>query len=360
MLHFLWCDYHMSEESYKHYESSSLEIAKWGEYYLSQKIAFHQSSWLAGRVTTSPDDILIGQPTWDSRTPIDKSKNGKVLRNWVKDNALSSSDDCHPNTYLFTPWVPEFPSVWLENMPYIESQLLAGRKIFALCGDIWIKRTLEKNDNSIQSKVKDKLIHCNMGLAAQNLPVVKKRFNLIGERQLLHISNLDVYKGFDLTCQTLQNIDAILHVASYNIDSPIGLLEIDSNPKYVFNFIGSVDNSDPEFNDWVVENCDFYIHTARMDAQSTTILENCARGLIPLITPESGFSSPYAIYLTQDPVENQKIVEWALNLPESELLFRSEKLREQIFREHNWEGIFNKIWDEIIMDINQRKLNEST
>lgn len=361
MLHFLWCNYYVSEESYRHYESSSLEIAKWAEYYLSQKTAFHQSSWLAGKVTDRPDDILMGQITWDSRDPVDKSKNGRLFRNWVKDNALSPSDYCHPNTYIFIPWVPEFPSAWVNNTPHIESQLLAGRKIFALCGEIWIKRTLEKNDNSIQSRVKDKLIHCNMGIATQNLPVFKKKFNPIGERQLLHISNLDFYKGFDITLQTLQNIDAILHVASYDIDSPIGLLEVDLNSnKYVFNFIGSVDNRDLEFNYWVVENCDFYIHTARMDAQATTVLENCARGLIPLITPESGFSSPYAIYLTQDPIENQKIVEWALNLPESELLHRSEKLREQIVREHNWEGIFNNIWDEIVMDINQRKLNEST
>lgn len=362
MLHFLWCDYNLGENSYHCYEGSSLEIAKWSEYYLGQKTAFHQSSWLAGKVTDCQEDILIGQPTWDSRADIDKSKNGKLLRNWVKDNSLSPSDNCHPNTYIFFPWVPELPSLWLDNMPYLETQLLAARKIFALCGDIWIKRTLEKNDDSIQSRVKDKLIHCNMGVAAQNLPVFKKKFNPIGERQLLHISNLMDYKGFDITWKSLQNIDALLHVASYCITDNIGLLGIDINheEKYIFNFIGSIDNNDPEFNHWVVENCDFYIHTARMDAQSTTILENCARGLIPLVTPESGFSSPHAIYLTQDPAENHKIVEWALNLPESELLGRSQKLREQMFREHNWEGIFDKIWNEIVIDINHRKLNEST
>ena len=92
--------------------------------------------------------------------------------------------------------------------------------------------------------------------------------------------------------------------------------------------MGSVSNTDPEFNQWVVENCDFYIHTANMDAQATTILENGARGLIPLVTPESGFECPHAIYLTQNPDENRKIIEWALTLPESELTQRSHLIRE--------------------------------
>ena len=126
--------------------------------------------------------------------------------------------------------------------------------------------------------------------------------------------------------------------------------------EFFFRFMGSIDNSDPKINAMIVDTCDFYIHTATMDAQATTILENCARGLIPLITPESGFSSPYAIYLTHDPTENRKIIDWALNLPEEELLIRSHLLREQIFRDHSWEIIFDKIWNEINQDINARKL----
>ena len=125
----------------------------------------------------------------------------------------------------------------------------------------------------------------------------------------------------------------------------MGLLniEVDNHP-FVFNFMGSVSNTDPEFNQWVVENCDFYIHTANMDAQATTILENGARGLIPLVTPESGFECPHAIYLTQNPDENRKIIEWALALPESELIQRSHLIREYIQNEHSWEKIFRSIW----------------
>lgn len=337
-----------------------MEIAKWAEYYLGKKASFHQSSWLAGKVTEQPQDILLGHPTWESRSQEDKSR-AKLLRNWVKNNAIHPADDCHPNTYILMPWVPEFPPEWTFNMPYFESQLMAACKIFALCGKIWIERTFQKADDSIQERVKDRLIHCNMGIAAQNFSIVKQKFNAIGERQLLHISNLAGYKGFDITCKSLEGLDTLLHVASRSIQEDIGLLEIHiDGQNYVFNFVGSIDNNAPQFNQWVTDNCDFYIHTGRMDAQATTILENCARGLIPMVTPESGFSSPHAIYLTHEPAENRKIIEWALNLPESELLHRSHLVREQVMREHNWEDIYGKIWNEIIKDIESRSHSVSS
>lgn len=147
MLHFFWSSYILSENSFNIYEQSNAEIAKWAEYYLSQRISIHQSSWYAGRVTDSPNDILLGHLTWDGRNQEQKNKQGKMLRNWVRDNSLSVSEECHPNTYILTPWVPNFPSVWIDNMPHYQSQLLAAKKIFALCGKIWIKKTLEKRDN---------------------------------------------------------------------------------------------------------------------------------------------------------------------------------------------------------------------
>jgi hypothetical protein len=346
VLHFFWSGYDLTEDSYTKYEYSNYEIAKWAEYYLSKKTVFHQSSWRAGRVTDCPDDILLGHLTWD---------NSKLLRNWVGDNAISPEAECHPNTYILTPWVPEFPPNWIDHMIHLESQLESAKKIFALCGKIWIERTLAKSDESIQARMKDKLVHCNMGVAAQNFARVKQNFNPIGERQLLHISNLLGYKGFDTTCKSIEGLDTLMHVASTSINAPVGINEffVDGE-SYFFSFLGGIDNSDPEFNQWVVDNCDFYIHTGRMDAQATTILENCARGLIPLVTPESGFSSPHAIYLTHDPEENRKIIDYALNLTDEELLNRSHLIRQQVADEHSWEKIFGRIWEEIMTDIDSR------
>ncbi len=356
MLHFFWWDsFFLGEKSYQEYERSNCEISKWAEFYLSQKTTFHQSNWSSGKVTENPNDILLGHPTWDLRSTDELELLGTLKRDWVRDNALLPDQDSHPNTYILMPWVPEFPPDWTTKMPFFEQQLLAAKKIFALCGQIWIDRTATAPVNSIQYRVKDKLIHCNMGVATQNLPIVKQRFNEIGERQILHISNLAQYKGFDVTCESLEGLDTLLHVASPSLQANVGLLNITiKGKKYVINFLGVVSNSDPAFNQWVVDTCDFYIHTAWMDAQATTILENGARGLIPLVTPESGFASPHAIYLTHDPDKNREIIRWALNLPESELLARSRLIREQIQREHNWESIYATIWDGIVADMEAR------
>lgn len=355
MLHFFWCGYHLNENAYHKYEFANLEIAKWAEYYFKKKVPFHQSNWYAGRVTDHPQDILLGHPTWDSRPQAEVYKMGRLLRDWVKDNALQPTAQSHPNTYILMPWVPEFPSEWTSKMPYFERQLMVAQKIFTLGGKIWIERTLAKEDDSIQCRVKDKLVSSNMGVATQNFSLFKQSFNAIGERQLLHISNLAAYKGFDITLKSVEGLDTLLHVASPSLDAPIGLVQFElDGQSYIFNFVGSIDNNDPEFNQWVVDSCDFYIHTGRMDAQATTILENCARGLIPLVTPESGFSSPHAIYLTHDPEENRKIIESALKLPEAELLQRSHLLREQIHRDHSWDKIFGTIWEGIMEDIDSR------
>ncbi|MCS6959100.1 MAG: glycosyltransferase family 1 protein [Pseudanabaenaceae cyanobacterium SKYGB_i_bin29] len=354
MLHFFLIPYLLREHSYEVYEYSNAEICKWAEFYLSRKTGFHLTNFLAGKVTENPNDILLGHPTFIDQP--EKHPCGKVIRNWVKDNALTTDLLCHPNTYIFMPWVPVFPPEWTECMPFWQSQLLSARKIFGLCGRIWYDRTLELEDSSIQCQVKHKLVHINMGLAAQNIFPYKSMFNPIGQRGILHISHLGTYKGFDITCASLMGLDVLLHVAGNVPQLHEGLIKTHiQGEEFVFNFLGCIDNSDPFTNQWIIENYDFYIHTATMDAQATTILENVARGLIPLVTPESGFISDHAIYLTHDPDENRKIIRWALNLPESELLKRSQLLREQVLREHNWENIFNKVWDEISMDIEMRK-----
>ncbi|MDX2271481.1 MAG: glycosyltransferase family 1 protein [Cyanobacteriota bacterium] len=349
MLHFFWNGYIPSQRSYSVYEYSNTEIAKWAEYYLGQRIPFHQSLMAAGRVTVHPDDILLGHPSWDNRSIQEQQEMGSLLYDWVRDNALSSEAVCHPNTFILMPWVPQFPAEWLDRMPHLEAQLRVAKKIFALCGSIWIERTFSARDDSIQYEVRNKLVRCHMGCAAQNFAIVKEKFNPIGERQILHVSNLSSYKGFPITCESLIGLDTLLHVASSMPKGAQGLVEYRSEIGSLwFNFLGSIKNSDPEFNHWVAQTCDFYIHTATMDAQATTILENCARGLVPLVTPESGFSSDYAIYLTHDPEKNKSIIQQALDMPENELRERSIFVRKQIVEEHNWQKIYQQIGDEIL------------
>jgi len=355
MLHFFHTDYFLREQSYQRYEFSNREIAKWVEYYFSQRLPFHQSNWCAGRVTTHPEDILLGHPTYDHPPELREGDMGVLLRDWVKNNALTPDAPCHPNSYIFMAWVPEFPIEWQPSLVHLESQLLAVPKIFTICSQLWFDRTLALADDSIQSRVRHKLIRSNMGVAMHNLPR-KAAYRPVGDRQLLHISTLGSYKGFDTTCASVRGLPTVLHVASKSLQADVGWVNATINgATYSFNFLGAIDNGDRQFNQWVLDTCDFYIHTGTMDAQATAILENIARGLIPLVTPESGFEAPDAVYLTHDPDENRQIVAQILAAPEEELRQRSDRLYEFVQREHNWETITSKIWDGIQEDMERRR-----
>lgn len=343
MLHFIWTQYIFDKDSYQKYEFSNYEIVKYGRKYFEEVTDLHLDNFFCSRVTSSPEDILLGHPTWGSTT-----------NNWVSDNALESGADSHPNTYIWMPWLPLFPEEFI--MPYLEEQLLAARKIFTICGEIWIEKTNQLTDDSIQSRVRSKLVRGNMGCNAELLPY-KKNFSKSPQRQLLHVSNMGSTKGIDLMFDSLVGLDTTLCIASAAVKDNVGKGATITLPnskgeqtQYNFTSLGSISNSDPDINKAIIDNCDFYLHTSTYDAQATTILENCARGLVPLITPESGFSCPDAIYLTMNPEENREIIHQALNMSPDEYEARSKGVRNHILKHHSWDSVFKNIWDGIVAD----------
>ena len=348
LLHFFWFNYHKRYGDAGVYEQSNVEIQKWAEKCLEHRFAVHSTSCeTQGRVTISERDILLGHLTWDpySGTP---GETGRSQRNWMRDNKLNPDDPCHPNCFVLTPWVPQFPQEWTEKMPWLESQLEQSRLIFAICGPIWLERTLALDDQSIQSRVKSKLVRLNMCVNYDALDIRKKQFNPPGRRKLVHVSNLGSYKGFDLLLDSTEGV-AIPSIGSKALSllKP-GLADIDMFGKsYRINNLGTILNTDDEQIRNIVTEHDFYIHTSSMDAQATTTLEFCARGLVPIVTPESGFASADAVYLTQSAAKNKDIIRRALEMPDDELKYRSERIKNQIRQEHSWDGFFATIADKI-------------
>jgi hypothetical protein len=76
-------------------------------------------------------------------------------------------------------------------------------------------------------------------------------------------------------------------------------------------------------------------------------LEYAARGLIPLVTPESGFDCEDAIYLTDSAIENREIIDDAMHMPDEELMHRSAKIRERLRTRHSWPVFFDTIAEHI-------------
>lgn len=346
LLHFFWFDYHRHSLDAGVYQYSNLEIQKWAERELERHFAVHSTSCMTqGRVTLNPQDVLIGNLTWVNAAD---PKLGASERNWVRDNRLEDRAACHPNTYILTPWVPMFPEEWIEHIPYAEAQLEAAKLVFGICGPIWEEQTQALDDDSIQCRVKSKLVRLNMCVNYDALRVRKQKFNPRGQRKLIHVSNLGSYKGFDLLLDSTSGVTVPSIGGKALPDVARGMRKINAfGSSYAINHIGPVNNGDDAQIRALVDEHDFYIHTASMDAQATTTLEFAARGLVPIVTPESGFDGPDAIYLTRYASKNKDIIAKALEMKEDELVYRSTRIMEKIRREHSWDKFYDTIAEHI-------------
>ncbi|MCP4395043.1 MAG: glycosyltransferase [Alphaproteobacteria bacterium] len=338
MLHFIGNPYEFSENSYSLYETSSDELVKHAKRCLEAvtevKIGDCTSS---GKLTSNPSDILLGLPTWD--------KTYMSAPDWVKENALSEEKNAHPNTYIMTPWLPSFPQDW--PMPHLKDQLSSAKRIFAICGEKWIEETKKLNNDSIQAKVKDKIVHINRGCNAEILPF-KQNYSKDKRINFLHMSEVSSNNRLELIINSIAGLGIELYVGTKNLKFGGYSATIDEQGTAIpFDSIGHVHNSNKGFNEFAVNECDFYIHASEKEPQAAPILENCARGIVPIITKCCGFESDYAIYIGNDGNYNKDIISKAMDMSSSEYEERSKGVRKEILKNHSWDTIFNKVWTTI-------------
>ncbi|CAO3405429.1 hypothetical protein [Azospirillum palustre] len=343
MLHFFWSPYIFREDSYNKYEANNAEICKHARRVLGKHTDIHLESFTASRVTRNPSDILLGHTTFDPA--------GGVSDDWVRDNALSPGEPCHPNTYIMVPILPVQIAEHKKWSPFVDSQFDAARLIFGICGEYWYEQIQALPVDTPIGRIKHKLVRIDMGCEAR-LFGSPRRYTPESMNGLLHLSDLQPHKGFDLLLDSIDPSRMRLHLGSGSLrNHPNQRVRI--HDKEVIS-LGWMDNSNPQVDHFVKEQCAFYIHTSSLDAQATAILENCARGLVPIVTPESGFRSPHAIYLTQDTARNREIILAAMAMSPAEYEARSAGVVEQIRTNHSWETVFGTVWETIQADMRQR------
>ncbi len=349
MLNFFWASLAIDSYDYSRYDLSNVELVKYATLHLGRDTPFALRSFRDAHVSDSPDDILIGHPTFDHPafgTPTDAGAD------WVTNNALEPGAPAHPNTYILTPWTTRWGEIETRPLPFFRRQLAAARRVFGICGSYWADLTMALDDDSVAASVKSKFVHLNMGCAAHALPR-RVAFPSRPRRTFLHISNLDYYKRTDVLFSSVAGTDAKLIVASAGLPPGDCRLHIVGH-EVAFRSLGRISNSNDNFNRFVLEECDFYIHTSDGDAQATTILEACARGLVPLVTPQSGFACEYALELSLDSEANRAVIERAMTMPDSEYQMRSLGVRRHIEQHHSWDEFYGRIRDEIARERRER------
>jgi hypothetical protein len=318
MIHFFWFPWGPEGLDHSKYEDANREIVKAAWRYFRDRMRIHHMNSLE-RIDASRDDVLIGAPSF----PYPESTNS-----WME---INRDKLC----YTMAPWV---------NQPLHDrfiSPLRTTRLFFAMCGSIWYDRTMQRDPDDPLADIKEKIVRINMGCDAN---LMNFRHDTLGrERGFLHMSDLRVAKDPKFMYDLFEDLPATLVIGSAK-QPQTGLPNV--------RYLGNIKNADPAHHQLLMESSSFYIHTSWTDAQATAILENCARGLVPLLTHESGFQSEYALYFRRGDMKyNRELVLHALNMPEDEYARRSVGVRRQIAEHHNWSGIYKRVEDVIRADI---------
>jgi hypothetical protein len=329
-IHFFW--WKMPAEAVRgRYQVSNIELVKHGLEELSRygEVVFHHSN-TRGRVTSDPNDILLGHPPYPDMHETD---------NWIFDNGLDGAGSAHPNTFFMYPYARADFMKW-PSVPAVTYSKVA-RAFFGMGGRVHYDGGLVHSPpGSVWRQLEPKYVRVNMGCDTTFLPHKTDFKNR--PRTMLHVSSLAKYKRPDLMFRSLPKNKARLYLGTYNLDLVDnfwrqGLVQDD------MQILPSMDNGDPATNARLLREVSFYLHCAE-EPQATTILENCARGLVPILHPGSGFKSPHAVYLTDDPTENQHIIATAMDMSEDEYAERSLGVRHQIMIYHSWNRIFMNIF----------------
>ena len=316
------------DNKYDRYQFSNQEIQKHFllEFSRYDTVVCHHSHQ-RGRVTSNPDDILIGHPPWPPpENPHD---------NWAFDNGLAGPGSAHPNTFIVMPWAHAV--VGHPAMDAALPMIMAGRGLFGMGGVSHFDENVNHAaEDTAWHKARAKLVRINMGCDARFLPFKDDSFPRTNG--FLHVSSLLNYKHPQLMLDSLPPEGCTLHIGTKRMDI-VDRLAAEGRIGPNVSVLGPINNDDEATNRLILQTCSFYLHCAR-EAQATAILENAARGLVPMVTARSGFSSPDAIYLTRDdPIENRRIIQDALTMSDAEYRRRSLALRRQVRIYHSWERI---------------------
>ena len=128
------------DNNYEAYQFSNQEIQKnflieFGKY---DEVVWHHCN-ARGRVTSSPDDILIGHPPW----PPDRQH---PTENWMFDNGLDGPGSAHPNSFVVYPWAAAFKSH--SSIDRALNMMLHCRGFFGMGGVIHYDENVVKDRKS--------------------------------------------------------------------------------------------------------------------------------------------------------------------------------------------------------------------
>jgi len=220
------------------------------------------------------------------------------------------------------------------QVAHLESVMSQVDLYLAITGRYWF----DSVESSEFAHWRPKMVHLDLAVDRRDFPPVKARFNPPGRRRILYIG----HSG------RMKNLGYLSEIARRMPDTPFSWIGGRSGQHRGLCGLGYRDFRTPEAQGLVTSH-DFLVTVSTADANPATILEAMAWGLIPVCTPQCGYSGYPGIINVPlgDAAGAVRILRTLQDLPEAELFRLQDVNRRLLDSAFTWEVFGRRVVDAI-------------
>jgi glycosyltransferase involved in cell wall biosynthesis len=277
-------------------------------------------------------NYIVHLHDWDERGRI-KPNEGDLLIGHAHPNPLtkfrmSMKDPGWGQKILLQPF-----TTYPEHVAYLEHVVGHVDKFAAICGKYW-RADLKAGRYSSWA---EGFYQVELAVDRAHFPRIKRSYGNPGERRFLYIGNAD-------KCKNMEYL--------YELASIVGKCKFGTIGAYPLQDIlhhGRLDFSDPHQRE-VLKRYDFLIMTSWADANPTVVLEAMSWGLLPICTPQCGYTEEDGVIILAQG-DRQKACDILNNFDRcstDEIESRVNKFDDLLDTEFSWDRFATRIQE--IMD----------
>jgi glycosyltransferase involved in cell wall biosynthesis len=224
----------------------------------------------------------------------------------------------------------------IEQVAFLDPIIRRCDLYLAITGNQWFSTVWR----SLLYHWQPKMIHLDLAVDRRDFPVIKTQFNPLGQRRFVYIG----HSGWT------KNTDYLSEISRLMPDTPFSWMGSGA-PIPGLRALGRQDFRSVSAKSLIATH-DFLITVGRADANPATILEAIAWGLIPICTPQSGYSGyPGIVNVPLDNAEEAVAILYGLQaMPESRL-HEMQAANWKLLDEHfNWDRFAAQVIEAIESD----------
>lgn len=218
----------------------------------------------------------------------------------------------------------------LQQVAFLDPVVRRADRFLAITGQYWADGLAD----SVFSFWAPKMVHVDMAVDRKDYPFIKAEFHDPGKRRFLFIG----HSGWQ------KNPDYLRQIAAALPEYDFGWIGRHVTPLEGFEHHEVPDFREPEARR-LIADYDFLLTVGRFDANPTTILEAMAWGLIPVCTPQSGYSrEPGVVNVPLDnPDAAARILESLQEAPDERLRSLQELNYDALASHYNYDRFAEQV-----------------